>query len=47
LKLRRRLRMNPVIGLDVSKGESEVQAFFLIKENLTVKVLASSMILMG
>jgi transposase len=26
-KIRRRFRMNPVIGLDVSKGESQVQAF--------------------
>lgn len=25
---RRRFRMNPVAGLDVSKGESEVQGFF-------------------
>jgi hypothetical protein len=24
---RRRFRMNPVVGLDVSKGESEVQGF--------------------
>jgi hypothetical protein len=27
LDLRRRIRMNPVVGLDVSKGESEVQTF--------------------
>lgn len=28
VQLRRRYRMNPVVGLDVSKGKSEVQAFF-------------------
>jgi len=29
------LRMNPVIGLDVSKGESQVQAFL----KLTLRIL--------
>nr|WP_304220045.1 hypothetical protein [Fredinandcohnia onubensis] len=30
--------MNPFVGLDVSKGESQVQEFY-IKANLTVEVL--------
>ncbi|AJS57157.1 hypothetical protein UB51_26020 [Paenibacillus sp. IHBB 10380] len=33
--------MNPVIGLDISRGQSEGQAF-LNKGNLTVKALLSS-----